>query len=79
MDTYILVNYVTFCTLVPIRQHVNAIFIDLSDDSFVITEFEYFFTIFVYDPSVLTCYFVFINYCQFSNLLFHYLAHAVMV
>ena len=61
-----------FCTLVPIRQRVNVIFIDLSDDSFVITEFEYFFTIFVYDLSVLTCYFVFINYSNFTDLFFDY-------
>ena len=83
MDTDILVKgkkvtaspqngYLYFSALVPIRQHVNAIFIDLSDDSFVMTEFEYFFTIFVYDLSVLTCYFVFINYSNFTDLFFDY-------
>ena len=55
------------------------IFTDMSDNSFVITEFDYFFTVFVYDLSVLMCYFVFVNYCEFSNLLFHYLAHAIVI
>ena len=55
------------------------IFVGLSDDSFVITEFEYFFTEFVYDFSVLSCDFVFVNDCDFSNLLFYYFAQAIMI
>ena len=46
------------------------VFIDLSNDSFVIAEFEYFFTVFVYDFLVLSCYYVFVNNCDFSNLFF---------
>ena len=46
------------------------IFIDLSDSSVVITEFEYFFTVFVYNLSVLSCDFVFVNDCDFPNLFF---------
>ena len=53
MDTDILVKYVTYGTLVTIRQCIDVIFVDLSDDSFVIAEFEYLFTVFVYDFSVL--------------------------
>ena len=55
------------------------IFVDLSDDSFVIAEFEYLFTVFVYDFSVLSCDFVFVNDCSFPNLFFNYLAHAIVV
>ena len=55
------------------------IFVDLSDDSFVISEFEYFFTVFVYDFSVLSCDLVFVNNCDFSNLLFYYFAQAIVI
>ena len=54
------------------------IFVDLSDDSFVISEFEYLFTVF-YDFSVLSCDLIFVNYCEFSDLLSHYLAHAIVI
>ena len=46
------------------------IFVDLFDDPFVITELEFFFTVFVYNLTVLPCYFLFVNDCDFSNLLF---------
>ena len=46
------------------------IFVDLSDDSFVITEFEYFFAVFVYDFSLLSCDLVFVNDCDFPYLFF---------
>ena len=49
------------------------IFVGLSDDSFVIPEFEY--AVFVYDFSVLSRDLIFVNDCEFSNLLFHYLTH----
>ena len=55
------------------------IFFDLSDDSFVITEFEYFFTVFGYDVSVLSCDFIFVNDCDFSNLLLYYFAQAIVI
>ena len=55
------------------------IFVGLSDDSFVIPEFEYFFTVFVYDFSVLSHDLIFVNDCEFSNLLFYYLAHAIVI
>ena len=69
----------TFCTLATIGKCVDMIFIDLSDNSFVITEFEYFFTVFVYDISVLSCDFVFVNDCVLSNLLFYYFAEAIVI
>ena len=46
------------------------IFVDLSDNSFVITEFECFFTVFVNDFSVLSCDFVFVNNFDFPHLFF---------
>ena len=46
------------------------VFVDLSDDSFVITELEYFFAVFVYDFKVLSHYLIFVDDCSFSNLLF---------
>ena len=55
------------------------IFIDLSDNSFVITEFEYFFTVFVYDLSVFSCDFVFVNDCDFPDLFFHYFAQTIVI
>ena len=55
------------------------IFVDWSDNSFVITEFEYFSTVFVYDLSVLPCYFVFVNDCEFSNCFFYYFTHGIMI
>ena len=55
------------------------IFVDLFDDPFVITELEYFFTVFVYDLTVLSCYFVFVNDCDFSHLLFYYFTHGIVV
>ena len=55
------------------------IFIDLSDNSFVITEFEYFFTVFVYNLSVLSCDFVFVNDCDFSDLLFYYFTYGIVI
>ena len=55
------------------------IFICLSDDSFVISEFEYLFTVFVYDFSVLSRDLIFVNDCEFSNLLSHYVAHAIVI
>ena len=55
------------------------IFFDLSDNSFVITEFEYFFTVFVNDFSVLSCDFVLVNDCDFSNLLFYYFTHGIVI
>ena len=55
------------------------IFVDLSDDCFVITEFEYFFTVFVYDFLVLSCDFVFVNDCDFSNLSFYYFAQSIVI
>ena len=55
------------------------IFIDLSDDSFVITKFEFFFTVFVYDFLILSCDFVFVNDCNFSDLLFYYSAQAIVI
>ena len=45
------------------------VFVNLFDNFFVIPKFEYFFTGFVYDFSVLSCGFVFANDCDFSNLL----------
>ena len=55
------------------------IFIDLSDNSFVETEFEYFFMIFVHNFSVLSCDFVFVNDCDFSNLFLYYFTHGIMI
>ena len=55
------------------------IFIYLSDDSFVISEFEYLFTVFVYDFSVPSHDLIFVNDCEFSNLLSHYLANAIVI
>ena len=55
------------------------VFIDLSNNSFVIAEFEYFFTVFVYDFLVLSCDFVFINDCDFSDLSFYYFAQAIVI
>ena len=53
------------------------VFVGLSDDSFVITEFEYLFT--VYDFSVPLRDLIFVNDCEFSNLLSYYLAHAIVI
>ena len=55
------------------------IFIDLSDNSFVINEFEYFFTVSVYDLSVLSCDFVFVNDCDFPNLFSHHFAQTIVI
>ena len=55
------------------------IFVDLSDDSFVITELEYIFAVFVYDFSVISCDFVFVNDCDFSKSLFYYFAQAIVI
>ena len=44
--------------------------VDLSDNSFVISKFEYFFTVFVYDFSVLSGDLVFVNNCDFPDLFF---------
>ena len=55
------------------------IFVDLSDGSFVITEFEYFFAVFVYNLSVLSFDFVFVNDCDFPNLFFHYFAQTIVI
>ena len=55
------------------------VFIDLSNNSFAVAEFEYFFAIFVYNFSVLLCDFVFVNDCDFSNLLFYYFAKAIVI
>ena len=38
---------------------------------FIVTEFEYFSTVFVYDFSVLSCDFAFVNDCDFPDLFFH--------
>ena len=55
------------------------VFIDLSNNSFVIAKFEYFFRVFVYNFSVLSCDFVFVNDCDFSNLFFHYFVQAIVI
>ena len=55
------------------------VFVSLFDDSFVITEFEYLFTVFVYDFSVLSHDLIFVNDCEFSYFLFHYLAQAIVI
>ena len=55
------------------------IFIDLSDNSFAITEFEYFFTVFAYNLSILSCDFVFVNDCDFSGFLFYCFAHGIVI
>ena len=55
------------------------IFIYLSNDSFVITESEYFFTVFVYNFLALSCDFVFVNNCDFPNLCFHYFALTIVI
>ena len=55
------------------------IFTDLFNDSFVITEFEYFFAVFVYDFSVLSCDLVFVNDCDFSDLFFRYFVQAIVI
>ena len=55
------------------------IFIDLSNDSFVITEFEYFFAVFIYDFSVLSGDLVFVNDYYFSNLLLYYFTQAIVI
>ena len=65
--------------LVSIMLCVNMIFIYLSNDSFVITEFEYFFTVLVYDFSILSCDLVFVNDCDFPNLFFNYFAQAIVI
>ena len=54
-------------------------FVDLSDDSFVIAEFEYFFTVFVYYFSVLSRDLIFINDCYFPDLFFHYFAQTIVI
>ena len=46
------------------------IFIHLSDDPFVIAEFEYLFTVFVYDFSVLSRDLIFVNNRYFPDLFF---------
>ena len=46
------------------------IFIDSFDNSLIVTEFKYFFTVFVYNLSVLSCDLVFVNDHYFSNLFF---------
>ena len=55
------------------------LFIDLSNDSFVMAEFEYFFTVFVYNFSVLSRDFVFVNNCNFPDLFFHYFAQTIVI
>ena len=41
-------------TLVTIRKSVDVIFVHMFDDPFVISKFEYFFTVFVYYFTVLS-------------------------
>ena len=48
-------------------------------NSFIVTEFEYFFTVFVCDFSVLSCGFVFVNDCDFPDLFFHYFAQTIVI
>ena len=80
MDTVISGKHVTYCTPVTIRcKCIDMVFVGLSDDSFVITEFEHLFTVFVYDFSVLSNDLIFVNDCEFFNLLSHYLAHAIVI
>ena len=55
------------------------IFVGLFDDSFVIPKFEYRFKVFIYNFSVLSHDLIFVNNCEFSNLLFHYLAHTIVI
>ena len=66
-------------TFVTIGWCIDMIFVDQSDDSFVVSEFKYLFAVFIYDFSVLSCDLIFVNDCEFSNLLFHYLAHAIVI
>ena len=79
MDTDFLGKYVTYGTLVTIRSCIDVIFVDLSDDSFVIAEFEYLFTVFVYDFSVLSCDLIFVNNRYFSDLFFYYFAQTIVI
>ena len=50
------------------------IFVHIFDDPFVITKFEYLFTVFVYDFSVLSRDLIFVNNRYFPNLSFNYFA-----
>ena len=49
------------------------------DNSFVIVEFEYLFTVFVYNLSVLSCDFAFVNDCDFPDLFFYYFAQTIVI
>ena len=79
MDTNILGKYVTYGTSVTIRYCIDVFFVHLSDDPFIVTEFEYFFTVFVYYFSVLSRDFVFVNDCDFPDLFFYYFAQTIMI
>ena len=49
------------------------------DDPFVITKFEYFFTVLVYNLSVLSCDLILIDNRYFPNLSFNYFAQTIMI
>ena len=49
------------------------------DDPFVITKFEYFFTVFVYYFTVLSRDFIFIDDSYFPNLSFNYFAQTIVI
>ena len=66
-------------TLVTIRKSVYVIFVHMFDDPFVISKFEYFFTVFVYYFTVLSRDLIFIDDRYFPNLSFNYFAQTIVI
>ena len=66
-------------TLVTIRKNVDVIFVHMFDDPFVISKFEYFFTVFVYYFTVLSRDLIFIDDSDFPNLSFNYFTQTIVI
>ena len=66
-------------TLVTIRKSVDVIFVHMFDDPFVISKFEYFFTVFVYYFTVLSRDLIFIDDSYFPNLSFNYFTQTIVI